>query len=110
MNLLFFEKIITTDAEKMDVTSEDLNFLKNYEEKCLKYFLKIRNQDDCKFYYEISYDEIKVYYYRDDEELFDINKDIHILRRFLKKCKFNRNNWNLTDIETLILNSKKEDN
>ena len=47
MNLLFFEKIITTDAEKMDVTSEDLNFLKNYEEKCLKYFLKIRNHDDC---------------------------------------------------------------
>ena len=66
------------------------------------------NHDDCKLYYEISYDEIKVYYY-DDEELFDVNKDINILRQFFKKCKFNRNNWNLTDTETPILNSKKED-
>ena len=81
---------MTTDAEKMDVTSEDINFLKNYEEKCLKYFLKIRNHHDCKVYYEISYDEIKVYYYYDDEELFDVNKDINILRQFFKKCKPNQ--------------------
>ena len=66
------------------------------------------NHDECKLYYEISYDEIKVYYY-DDEELFDVNKDINILRQFFKKCKFNRNNWNLTDTETPILNLKKED-
>ena len=42
--------------------------------------------------------------------LFDVIKDINILGQFLKKCKFNKNNWNLTDIQTPILNSKKEAN
>ena len=37
-------------------------------------------------------------------------KVINILGQFLKKCKFNKNNWNLTDIQTPILNSKKEGN
>ena len=82
----------------------------DYEKKCLKYFIKIRNHDDCKLHYEISYDEIKVYYYYDDEELFDVIKDINILRQFFKKCKFDKNNWNLADIQTPILNSKKEGN
>ena len=54
----------------------------DYEKKCLKYFIKIRSHDDCKLHYEISYDEIKVYYYYDDEELFDIIKDINIVRQF----------------------------
>ena len=71
----------------------------DYEEKCLKYFLKIRNHDDCKLYYEISYDEIKVYYYYDDEELFDVNKDINILRQFLK-------NVNLTGTTGTLLTLK----
>ena len=82
----------------------------DYEKKCLKYFIKIRNHVDCRLYYEISYDEIKVYYYYDNEDLFDVIKDINILRQFFKKCKFNKNNWNLTDIQTPILNSKKEGN
>ena len=37
-------------------------------------------------------------------------KTLTFLRQFLKKCKFNKNNWNLTDIQTPILNSKKEGN
>ena len=74
----------------------------DYEKKCLKYFIKIRNHVDCRLYYEISYDEIKVYYYYDNED--------NMLGQFLKKCKFNKNNWNLTDIQTPILNSKKEAN
>ena len=82
----------------------------DYEKKCLKYFIKIRNHVDWRLYYEISYDEIKVYYYYDNEDLFDVIKDINIPRQFLKKCKFNKNNWNLTDIQTPILNSKKEAN
>ena len=75
-----------------------------------KIFLKIRNHVNCRFYYEISYDEIKVYYYYDNEDLFDVIKDINILMQFLRKCKFNKNNWNLTDIQTPILNAKKEGN
>ena len=74
----------------------------DYEKKCLKDFIKIRNHVDCRLYYEISYDEIKVYYYYDNED--------NILGQFLKNCKFNKNNWNLTDIQTPILNSKKEAN
>ena len=53
----------------------------DYEKKCLKYFIKIRNHVDCRLYYEISYDEIKVYYYYDNEDLFDVIKDINILRQ-----------------------------
>ena len=82
----------------------------DYEKKCLKYFIKIPNHDDCRLYYEISYDKIKVYYYYDDEELFNVIKDINILRQFLKQYKFDKNNWNLTDIQTPILNSKQEGN
>ena len=37
-------------------------------------------------------------------------KVINILGQFLKKCKFNKNNWNFTDIQTTILNSKKKAN
>ena len=87
----------------------------DYEKKYFKYFIKIRNHVDCRLYYEISfdefkYDEINVYYYYDNEDLFDVIKDINILRQLFKKCKFNKNNWNLTDIQTPILNSKKEGN
>ena len=39
---------------------------------------------------------ISVFYYYDDDELFDVNKDIDILRQFLKKCKFDINGWNTT--------------
>ena len=57
----------------------------DYEKKCLKYFIKIHNHVDCKLHYEFSYGEIKVYYYYGDEELFDVIKDINILRQFFKK-------------------------
>ena len=76
----------------------------------VKYFIEIHNHVDCRLYYKISYDEIKVYYYYYNEDLLDVIKDINILRQFLKKCKFNKNNWNLTDIQTPILNLKKEAN
>ena len=59
-------------------------------------FYKIRNHVDCRLYYEIFYDETQVYYYYDNEDLLDVIKDINILRQFFKKCKFNKNNWNLT--------------
>ena len=58
--------------------------------------MKLRNHDDCRIRYEIYYDNITVFYYYDDDELFDVNKDIDILRQFLKKCKFDINGWNTT--------------
>ena len=71
-------------------------FRKRYEEKCFKQFKKLRNHDDCRIRCEIYYDNITVFYYYDDDELFDVNKDIDILRQFLKKCKFDINGWNTT--------------
>ena len=66
------------------------------KKKCFEYFKKLRNHDDCRIRYAICYDNIKVFYYYDDHELFDVNKDIDILRQFLKKCKFDVNGWNNT--------------
>ena len=46
---------------------------------------------------------LKFYYY-DNDELLDVNKDIDILRQFLKKCNFDINGWNTT-VEIGINNS-----
>ena len=65
-----------TDSEKMDVTEDVCNFLMTYEQKCLSHFIKIRDHVDCRLHYQISFDEINVYYYYNDEELFDIKKTL----------------------------------
>ena len=59
--------------------------MNKYEKKCFEHFKKLRNHDDCRIRYVICYDNIKVFYYYDDDELFDVNKDIDILRQFFKK-------------------------
>ena len=81
-------------------------FRKRYEEKCFKHFIKLRNHDDCRIKYLICSHKISVSYFYDDEELFDVNKDIDILRQFFKKCKFDINGWNTTG-EIGINNSTK---
>ena len=65
----------------------------NYEEECLKHFVRFLEHYDCRVRFEICSDDIKVFYYYKDDELFDVDKDINILRQFLKKCKFDRLNW-----------------
>ena len=77
----------------------------NYEKKCLGQFIIFRQHYDCKIRFEIFSDIIKIYYYYNDDELFDVDKDINILRQFLKKCKFNSLNW-LTTAEIGIDNSQ----
>lgn len=64
-----------------------------YEEKCMKFFIKIRNHLDCRVRYTIYDNEIRVYYYYDDKDLFDVYKDISILQQFVKKCKFLKIGW-----------------
>ena len=66
------------------------------KKKCFEHFKKLRHHNDCRIRYVICYDTIKVFYYYDDDELFDVNKDIDILGQFLKKCKFDINGWNTT--------------
>ena len=73
-----------------------MDWLNKYEKKCFEHFKKLRNHDDCRIRYVICYDNIKVFYYYDDDELFDVNKDIDILRQLLKKCKFDIKGWNTT--------------
>ena len=65
----------------------------NYEEKCLNQFIIFCQHYDCKLRFEIFSDIIKIYYYYNDDELFDVDKKINILEQFLKKCKLNRLNW-----------------
>ena len=50
-----------------------------YEKKCFEHFKKLCNHDDCRIRYVICYDNIKIFYYYDGDELFDVNKDIDIL-------------------------------
>ena len=71
-------------------------FRKRYEEKRFKHFMKLCNHDDCRIRYQIYYDDIKIFYYYGDDELFGVNKDIDILRQFFKKCKFDIHGWNTT--------------
>ena len=78
------------------------------KKKCFEHFKKLRNHDDCRIRYVICYDNIKVFYYYDDDELFDVNKDIDILRKFLKKCKFDINGWNTT--AEIGINNRTETN
>ena len=61
----------------------------------MKYFKKIRDHDDCIIRYTIYLDEFKVFYYYNNDELFEVTKDIAILKQFLKKCKFDLHNWNI---------------
>ena len=78
----------------------------NYEEECLKHFVRIREHYDCRLRYEICSDNIiKIYYYYNYDELFDVDKDISILRQFFKKCKLDRLNW-CTTAEIGIDNSQ----
>ena len=65
----------------------------NYGEECLKHFVRIREHYDCRLRFEISSDNIiKIFYYHNDDDLFDVDKDINILRQLFKKCKLDRLN------------------
>ena len=46
--------------------------------------------------YAICSNDIKVFYYYKDDELFEVNKDINILRQYMKKCKLDKLGWNAT--------------
>ena len=76
--------------------SASLQYQNNYEEICLNYFIRIREHYDCRLRFAICFDDIKVFYCYQDDELFDVNKDIDILRQLLKKYKFDKLGWNTT--------------
>ena len=81
-----------------------MQFQNSYEEKCFNRFIRIREHNDCRLRYAICPNDIKVFYYYHDDELFDVSKDINILRHFMKKCKLDKLGWN-TAAEIGINNS-----
>ena len=82
-----------------------LKFENSYEEKCFNHFIKLHDHPDCRVRYTICSEDIKVFYCYDDDELFDVNKDINILIDFMKKCKFDKHGW-ITTPEIGINNSQ----
>ena len=76
----------------------------SYEIDCMRHFLKLRYHENSPMRYSITYSVIKVFYYYDDIHLFDIDKDISILKQFLKRCKFHQKGWNI-DPKTVATNA-----
>ena len=68
---------------------QDQTFKKNYsyEIDCMRHFLKLRYHENSPVRYPITDSLIKAFYYYDEIDLFEVDKDISILKRFLKGCK-----------------------
>ena len=61
------------------------------EKFCMINFNEVRFQVSSPIRYSISEEKIKVYYYYDDDYLFDLNKDVYILKQFVKTSKLVKN-------------------
>ena len=77
----------------------------SYEIDCMRHFLKLRYHENSPMRYSITYSVIKVLYYYDDIDLFDVDKDITILKQFLKRCKIHQKGWNI-DSKTVVIHNK----
>ena len=77
----------------------------SYEIDCMRHFLKLRYHENSPMRYSITYSVIKVLYYYDDIDLFDVDKDITILKQFLKRCKIHQKGWNI-DPKTVVIHNK----
>ena len=77
----------------------------SYEIDCKRHFLKLRYHENSPMRYSITYSVIKVLYYYDDIDLFDVDKDITILKQFLKRCKIHQKGWNI-DPKTVVIHNK----
>ena len=59
----------------------------SYEIDCMRHFLKLRYHENSPVRYSITDSLIKVFYYYHEIDLLDVDKDIFILKQFLKRCK-----------------------
>ena len=80
----------------------------SYEIDCMRHFLKLRYHENSPMRYSITYSVIKVLYYYDDMDLFDVDKDITILKQFLKRCKIHQKGWN-SDPKTVVIHTNYSD-
>ena len=72
--------------------AQDQTFKENYSYNidCMRHFLKLRYHENSPVRCSITDSLIKVFYYYDDIDLFDVDKDISILKQFLKRCKLHQ--------------------
>ena len=61
----------------------------------MRHFLKLRYHENSPVRYSITDSLIKVFYYYDDINLFEVDKDIFILKQFLKRCKLHQKDWDV---------------
>ena len=83
--------------------AQDQTFKKNYsyEIDCMRHFLKLRYHENSPVRYSITDCLIKVFYYYDDIDLFDVDKDISILKQFLKRCELHQKGCDV-DLKTVV--------
>ena len=86
--------------------AQDQTSKKNYSYKidCMRHFLKLRYHENSPVQYSITDSLIKVFYYNDNIDLFDVDKDMAILKQFLKQCKCHQKGWNI-DPKVVVSNT-----
>ena len=75
--------------------TQDHTFNKNYsyEIDCMRHFLKLCYHENSAVRYSITDSLVKVVYYDDDIDLFDVDKAI--LKQVLKRCECHQKGWNI---------------
>ena len=83
--------------------AQDQTSKKNYSYKidCMRQFLNLHYHENSPARYSITDSLIKVFYYYGDIDLFDIDKDVTILKQFLKQCKLHQKGLNI-DPKTVV--------
>ena len=70
----------------------------NHEIMCMRTFIKIRYHVDSLVRYSLSNERIKVFYYYNDKDMFDIDKDVKVLQQFVKISKFDKHGWKIEPV------------
>ena len=67
----------------------------------MRHFLKLPYHENSPVRYPITDNLIKAFYYYDKIDLFEVDKDISILKQFLKRCKLHQKGWDV-DPKTVV--------
>ena len=59
----------------------------------MRNFVSIRFRVDSPLRYSLSDERIRVFYYYNEKDLFDVEKELETLRQFCKVAKFEKNGW-----------------
>ena len=78
---------ILSEIIDLKETSFAINSMRN--------FVSIRYQTDSPLRYSFSDQrkQIRVFYYYNEEDLFDVDKELKTLQQFLETAKFEKNGW-----------------